>query len=327
MAILLTIASWVHLCSESCVEGHKYVMYGMKFEPFGLAIFSTALVLQLYTARYPRLSVLVAWIIAGSLGGEVWFIYAQHSIIGAWCPICLAIAASIGVAAMAALFLHWSHAKKQLKGEDRKMHTFRGLPSLGMLVLGFVIAFLGFAKENPLLAEQTSFKDSITFGDKSSPIEVYVFTDWFCPACRIVEPRLVTMAPKVEKKAKLIFVDMQIHKDSLNFTPYNLSFMIHNKTKYFDLRKVLNTLSQKNSSPTETDVQDAIKPLGVSYNELNFSDISLGVKLYKSLAKQFNIESTPTIVIINTSNKKGKKLSGASEITEENVMKAIDSLK
>lgn len=326
-ALVLTVLSWLELCTQTCVEGHKYALYGLKFEPVGMIIFSSALVIHLLSRESPRLKVLIAWMVAGSLGAEVWFIYAQHSIIGKWCPLCLGIAACIGVAALAMMYQHVENVKNKIKDEDRKMHTLRGLPSIGMMVLGFFIAFMGFAKENPLLAAQASFKDSIAFGNQKSPIEVYVFTDWFCPACRMVEPALEKMAPAVEAKAKLFFVDMQVHDNSLNFTPYNLAFMVNNKSKYFALRKALNELALKNKSPTEKQVQEAISPLGVKLRELSFTDISLGVKLFKSLGKQFNIEATPTVVIINVENKKGKKLSGAAEITEENMMKAIDSLK
>lgn len=307
------------------MEGHKYVLYGVKFEPLGLVIFSVMLLAQLYSQRDGRLKTLVAWMIAGTLGAEIWFIYAQHSIVGAWCPICLGIAGCITIAALALILERRIEIKNKTDNEDKTMYMLRGLPSIGIMVLGFFIAFMGFTKDNPLFAAQVSFKDSIAFGDKKSPIEVYVFTDWFCPACRMIEPVLEKTAPAIEGKAKLFFVDMQIHQDSLNFTPYNLSFMVNNKSNYFPLRKALNELAQKNKSPTEQQVQKAIAP--TKFRELNFSDISTGVKLFKSLSKQFNIEATPTIVIINVQNKKGKKLSGVGEITQENLLKAIDSLK
>src|ERR1700738_2273075 len=74
-------------------------------------------------------------------------------------------------------------------------------------------------------------QDAVYFGKKSSPVEVYVFSDWFCPACRRVESIIEQKAPEIAKNARLFFIDIPIHDESINYLPYNLSFMVKEKAK------------------------------------------------------------------------------------------------
>ena len=45
------------------------------------------------------------------------------------------------------------------------------------------------------------------------------------------------------------------------------------------------------------------------------------------VGEKFKIKGTPTMVIINREAKKGKKLTGNKEITKDNALKAIETLK
>ena len=54
--------------------------------------------------------------------------------------------------------------------------------------------------------------------------------------------------------------------------------------------------------------------------------MALGLKYFKTLGTEFDINSTPTLVLVNEATKKGKKLYGFAEINEENINKAIDKL-
>lgn len=194
-------------------------------------------------------------------------------------------------------------------------------------LLGLIVALLGVTKFDPLVAAENEIKDQIAFGDRNSPIEIYIFTDWQCPACRQIEPLMERLTPKLESKAQVVFVDYAIHPESLNFTPYNLSFMINNKDQYFKLRHALEELAERNSDPTEEEVMEVIKPIGAQYKQLNYSDIALGMKYFKRLGTQFGINGTPVVVVVNNTDKRGKKLKGAKEITETNIMQAISSLR
>lgn len=201
-----------------------------------------------------------------------------------------------------------------------------GTFSFATIVLGFIMAFVGITKFDPLEAAQESLKNSINFGDTSSPIEVYVFTDWFCTACHEAEPEFEKFAENINGKAKLFFIDANIHDESMNFTPYNLSFMIYNKPEYFELRNSLFNISERTDSPNDNMIQKEVSTLGVNFKDLNYRDIALATKLFNKLKKQFAVTSTPTVIIINLDTKKGKKISGSDDITETNILKAISDL-
>jgi len=103
----------------------------------------------------------------------------------------------------------------------------QGLITASAIVIGFLLAFFGLTKVDVLQAAENSIKDSVAFGNAKSDIDVYFFSDWQCPACRQVEPKLKELIPLITKRARLTFVDFTIHPSSLNFSPYNLSFMVH----------------------------------------------------------------------------------------------------
>ncbi len=329
-ALILTYVSSLHLCSEACAEGQNYRLFGLPFELWGYAILAGLLGVHLMTLRYPLLSWAVLAMLCGAAGSELWFIYVQKYLIGQWCPICLSIAACVFLALFFQIIGHaygWRQITKTNNEGEKMKFAYGSLASIATVFIGFLIAFVGLSKIDKLEAAQEGLKEKITFGNASSPIEVYLFTDWQCPSCRKIEPVIEKIAPKIMTKAKLVFVDLPIHQETMNYTPYNLAFMVNNKDKYLKLRDILTTLSQQTGAPTEEQVEKAIAPLGVKYQQLNYADVAVGFKYYKDLAKQFGVTATPTLVIVNLDTKKGKKLKGGAEITETNILNAIDAIK
>lgn len=325
---VLSIISWLHICSQLCSEAHNYRLYGFTFEAVGFTFFPLISVAHLFSKKFTILSVIVGWALCSALGSEIMFIYVQKYKIGSWCPICLSIAASLTIAGMLYCYNYYTSFKNSLEKEDKgeiMNGIYKGLSGICFFVIGFLVAFGGIAKYNKLQAIENHIKDNIAFGNLNSPIEVYVFTDWACGGCRAMEPHLEAMAPKIMKKAKLTFVDQEVHPSTLNFIPYNLSFMINNKQKYFELRRALTRLSLETKEPTDAQVEALAAKLGTQYRQLNYADVQMGIKYFEHLVAQLNVEGTPTIVIISKDNKKGKKLEGAEEINEANVLKAIES--
>ena len=263
--------------------------------------------------------------ILGALGAEIHFILIQKFKIGAWCPVCLSIAASVGLAALCYAIKYILELTQNARG-SLMTQLWKGFAGLSVFVLGFLISLLGTAKFDPLAAAEVTLKESLMFGNKESPIEVYIFTDWDCPACRALEPTLEHLAPKIMEKARLTFVDQAIHTATLNYSPYNVSFIIRNKADYFKLRDALTHLSLKTGSPTEAQVEQIAEDLKTKYEPLNFSDISLSQKYFKELGRQFGVRQTPTAILVNLKTRKGKKLIGVDQITESNVERAISSL-
>lgn len=327
--IFLTVISWMKLCSHSCAEGHQYRLYGFTFETVGLTAFPVMFVSHLLSRWYAPLLVATAWMLAASIGAELVFLYVQKFRIGSWCPVCLSIAACLLCAATAYFYEYCHQFKQSIHREDRGqiMHNLvKGLSALIIFALGFFVSAGGIGKFNALHAEESAIKERLFFGNTNSPVEVYIFTDWACPACRSLETTFEEMAPKIMQVAKLTFVDDPVHPATLNYAPYNLSFMINNKSNYLALRSALSALSEDTKSPTEAQIQQLAGKLGVTYMPLNYADVTLGSKYFDHLVDKLEVEGTPTIVVVSKLHKKGKKLAGTQEISEENVMKAIQSL-
>lgn len=327
---VLSIISWLEVCSDECAATHFYRLYGLKFENIGLVFFPLLMILHFASLFMPPLSIIVGLMLAGAVGSEFIFIYAQKVLIGHWCPVCLSIAASIGLASFA-YFLGYIFNLKSFVNESRRSEIMfnlrQGLSTSVFVLFGFLFAFFGLSKVDELKAAENSIKESVAFGNARSDIDVYFFSDWQCPACRQVEPKLKQLMSTITKNARLTFVDFTIHPSSLNYTPYNLSFMIHSKGKYLNLRDGLTELSKETETPTDEQIEKLALKENVRYKQLNYSDVALGIKYFKALGTEFDIDSTPTLVLVNEKTKKGKKLFGVAEITEENITKAIDKLR
>lgn len=329
LGFVLSIISWLNLCTEICGAVHNYRLYGLKFETVGFVFFPLLLFFHFFSLSSTKFSLIAGSLLAGAFGAEMLFVLAQKYIIGHWCPVCLGIAACIALAAVA--YMADSIIVLKLKKADRRSEIMRivskGVLTSIIVLCGFLIAYMGIGKTNVLEGAEKTIKDSVVFGNAKSTVEAYLFTDWACPACRELEPKLKEVVPVIEQNARLTFVDFVIHPETLNYMPYNLSFMINNKTHYLDIRDALTSLSIKTGTPKDEEVEAAAKSLGLNYKQLNYADVQLGTKYFKHLGDEFDIDTTPTLVLVNMTTKKGKKLYGAAEITPTNVKSAIEILK
>lgn len=329
-ALTLSLISYFDLCSDACKAGHEWHLFGMPFAPFGIVFFSALAALHIATLKYPAMRQIVGMCLGAALGAEVVFILVQKYKIGHWCPVCLGISLSVAMGTLTYAVSYFLELKRSLtigyKGDFMKS-LWKGVSFLSVFLAGFLLAFVGIAKADALQDEKTHLKDSIVFGNTSSPIQIFLFTDWACPACRALESKLGALMPVMMEQARLSFIDLPVHPATPNFTPYNLAFMVNNKGKYLELRDALTQLSIDTSTPTLAQVEELASKHGVTYRPLSYSELETGIKYYDELARQFSVDGTPILVIINASIKKGKKLSGLEEITANNIHKAISTLK
>lgn len=330
IGFLLTVVSWLELCSKECAANHEWLIFGFPFEAFGFIYFGALGISYLFSKTRRIFSFITLLLLAAGIGAEAWFIIIQKYQIGHWCPVCLSIASILLIAAFGMVLEFINETQnfiKEHKREEVMKNIWKGISSISMMCIGFMTAFVGVTKYDQLAAAESSVKSSLAFGNKSSPIEIYVFTDWACPACRALEPQIEALAPKLMAEGQVVFVDFAVHPETLNFTPYNLAFMIKNKPAYLQLRNMLSQISETNQTPTEEQIAAAAQKIGEKYDELHYADVALATKYFNELAQQFQVNGTPTVVVINTDTKKGRKLVGANEITESNLLRAISSLK
>lgn len=310
----LSIASYFKICSISCSEVSNYTIFGLDFGLFGIVYFTLLTTAMLFKAKVNQLFWIILLMLFSAAGAEARFIWVQKYEIGQWCPVCLLIATAVFVGCIA---ITWSEfINYKLKGVSMKSRISFIVIVTAFFVLGLGAALIGVKKEADA-AELDLF-----LGKTSSSTTVYFISDWFCPACIKMEPVIDEIYPGVAKLARVSFVDFPIHKETINYTPYNLQFLAFEKRKYISLRKALAGLALKNKKPTDAAVQAAIAPLGVKLRTLSNSDVLYGMQANLMVYRGFDVNSTPSVVITNSKTKKNKTLVGA-QISELAVKSAI----
>lgn len=312
--ISLSIASHFKICSISCSEVSNYTIFGLEFGLFGIAYFTLLTVAIALKMKFRQALWVVFLMLFSAAGAEARFIWLQKYEIGQWCPVCLAIASAVFIGCIATVWAEFIKCK--IKGDAMKSKISFIILVTAFFTLGLGAALLGVKKEADA-AELDLF-----LGKTSSSTTVYFISDWFCPACIKMEPVIDDMYPGVAKLARVSFVDFPIHKETINYTPYNLQFLAFEKRKYISLRKALAGLALKNKKPTDAAVQAAVAPLGVKLRTLSNSDVLYGMQANLMVYRGFDVNSTPSVVITNSKTKKNKTLVG-SQISEQAVKSAI----
>lgn len=328
IGFIFSIFSWLEICVEHCSANNNYRLFGFSFGMMGMLFFITIILFQVLSKYYSALSKWVGWMLASALGAEMVFIATQHYQIGHWCPVCLTIALCVLIAALAYSandILAFLTIQQRQRGEI--MHMIKkGLSSVSFLLLGVLLAWVGISQVNVVEAAIDDIKSRIAFGDRESPVEVYFITDWFCPSCQSIEGDIEKLLPQIQSKVGFYFIDYPIHRHSLNFTPYNLAFLMGDKSQYFKARQLLVDLTDQTETPTDSDVEKAAKKAQIPFKELSFLDIKTGLDYFDKVSKNYDISATPTIVITNTKTNKSTKFEGTDEISDEKIVEAIEKL-
>ncbi|MEW6720777.1 MAG: vitamin K epoxide reductase family protein [Thermodesulfobacteriota bacterium] len=326
--LTLSALDWAGVCTEACAETSLYRLFGFSLPPLGVAYFALCGTACLLRRRHAAYFGTLALLFSGGLGAEAVFTYIQRAVIGKWCPMCVGVA--LCVAAGSALIAQEYFAERERMYPERERKTvMKRFAVHGALVLLAFLAGLGVTAaglSRPDAHAAGLAPEMLSFGPADSTREVYIVSDWFCPACRVAEPEILKGAKAAMKQAKVVFVDYPIHRETINFIPYNLSFMFKEKEKYLQIREALAALALKTKEPTPEDVQAAVSPLGVKYVPLNFTDVMAGTQYHYSLVQKYKIPGTPAVIVTDTRTGKVKRLNGVKEITQENILRSIEDV-
>lgn len=328
--LVISILSWLEICVQHCAANQNYHLFGLPFSITGMTFFSFLFLSQLLSLRYSFFTKIVGIGLALAVGSEVMFMLIQKYQIGRWCPVCLSIAVSVFIAAIVYASSYIKSFYLTIKKGNRsdimnKIGTF--LKSFSLVILGFLFAFIGVTKINPAEAAQEEIKNRIVFGVPNSNIEIYIISDWFCGACRRMEPLIEKLLPEIKTETSFYFIDFPVHRKSLNFSPYNLAFLMNDKQHYFHARQMLFELAETTDNPTEEEVTKAAQAEKITFKPLSFMDIKTGLDYFDSVIRKFDVGATPTIIVTNTKNKKVVKLEGSNEISEDKIFKALKTVK
>lgn len=312
--LVLSVMSGLKICSDMCSETATYSLLGLDFGLVGAGFFSLMLLLWTLRRSWRFCENLLLYGVCAAAGAEARLIWIQKYEIGAWCPVCLGIAATIAVAMLA---LSYERMTGAVRGVEVKTRIINAVVMTLALLIGFGSALFGVQKE------AAAAELDIYFGKRKSDTTVYFVGDWFCPVCRKIEPDIGKIFSELKPTVRLAFVDMPIHPESANFTPYHLQFILYEKEKYLSLRHALDELSRSTKTPTPEQVQAAVTPFGVTLRPQNFMEILNGVRQFETIYKGFKVSGTPSVVVDNTRTKKRKLLVGSNEINRTAIKAAI----
>jgi protein-disulfide isomerase len=147
------------------------------------------------------------------------------------------------------------------------------------------------------------------------PVEVRLYTDYFCPPCRALEPEVEPILKNLlnKKAIRLTLVDVPHNQNS----PIYASYFLYSLAKNPDVehaahvRNILFDEAAKKDSGNRDHLESLFKSKGIAYE---IRDNRPVFSRYNALIKEDKINATPTCVIIRTGKK--EKFTGGPDIVK-----------
>lgn len=179
-----------------------------------------------------------------------------------------------------------------------------------MILGGLIVTGIGSAEEwNPPFP---------SYG--SGPVEVRLYTDYFCPPCRAMEPAVEPILKELLKKnaIRLILVDVPYNQLTPLFARNFLYALKWNNElgHAFRVRNVLLEASTRKDVTTQERIEALFREKGIPSSAF---DAKPAFDRCNALLKEDNINATPTCVVIKSGQKKA--FIGGPEII--NALKAL----
>lgn len=261
-------------------------IFGVDLKYMGILFMGTILLLALL--QKPLLLLLL---FAFGAGGEIVLIGVQVES-GVYCPFCLIFAAIVFLG----LALHFDRARK----------GFTALAAAAGLLF-FLLFFSGsttpaYAAEPPLPA----------FG--TGPVEVRIYTDYFCGPCRGEEAEVMALvAELVQKKLiRVLFIDTPIHRETILFLRYFLAAL--NADNSGGLRGAIALRAALFDAAAAKIVEKEALESFLKKRKIRFQfyDMAPVFKIFENYLREDKINATPSVVILGPQGK--QTLTGAEEI-------------
>ncbi|OPY12315.1 MAG: hypothetical protein A4E66_01168 [Syntrophus sp. PtaB.Bin001] len=155
----------------------------------------------------------------------------------------------------------------------------------------------------------------------SGKIQVRLYTDYFCPPCRRMEPAVEPVLRELIKRGviRLILVDTPYSRHSPLYARYFL-YALKDRNDLEQALKVRNVLFEtagNEDAATKERLEEILKSKGISYRPFGVKPV---FDRFNILIKDDHIDATPTCVII----KNGRKEAFTGR---ENIVNALKRLR
>lgn len=133
----------------------------------------------------------------------------------------------------------------------------------------------------------------------SGPVEVRLYTDYFCPPCRALEPELEPLLEDLVKgnAVRLVFVDVPLNPLTPLFAR-NFLYAVkadRDLARSLKARRILQEAAAKKDIKTQGQLEALFREKGVAFKVFDTKNVFVR---YNSLLKEDKINATPTLVII-----------------------------
>ena len=154
------------------------------------------------------------------------------------------------------------------------------------------------------------------------PHEVLIFSDYFCPPCRALEPKLEPVLDALYKQGnvRIRFVDTPMHRETPLFAKFYLyaAKAAPDYRSAMRARQVLFALAGKeNVFWMDERVEEAFRKEKVAFTPFDFRTVQPELN---GMIRKHRVDSTPTCVILSP-GKKALKYTGA-----DGILKGLGSL-
>jgi thiol:disulfide interchange protein DsbA len=246
-----------------------------------------------------RRPLLCLFLLAFGVGGEIFLIgYQVRS--GVYCPYCLAFAATLFLA----FIINFQRSRRWLTAL-----------AAGAGLIFFLLFFSGSASLVYAAGPPTT-----TFG--KGPVEVRIYTDYFCGPCRAEEAEVMTLITELVEKnlIRVTFIDTPIHKETVLYAGHFLSAL--NAKERPDLRQAVALraalFEAAGEKITEKEALERfLKKKGIPLRPFDTAPV---FKIYGNYLKEDRINATPTCVIAGPQGKQ-------TLVGRDDTVKALHSLR
>jgi hypothetical protein len=275
------------ICTDTC-SGVSGTLAGIDLNLVGLLYLPAIGVCLLRNWKLPT-----GLMLASGVGGEVYLVgYQVYT--GEYCPYCLTFGAV--VVALCVVNFQRSQLRSQLIA----------------LPLGFLILLFSFAAA-PLPSFGAGSSSLPVFG--SGPVEIRLYTDYFCEPCSRLEPELEDkLVALVENgRARVVFIDVPLHPPTPIYAGYFLAMLKPEEGIREALRErglLFAAAGQDLQSPES--LEAFLRQAGC---EVAGADKDGNFSFFNQLLAEDAIRSTPTLVV----REKGRSEShqGYSKVLKE----------
>ena len=136
-----------------------------------------------------------------------------------------------------------------------------------------------------------------TFG--TGTLEVRLYTDYFCPPCRALEPEVESVLKSLLKKKaiRLTLVDVPYNQNSPLYARYFLYSLAKSRDveHAIHVRNILFASAAKKDATGKEQIEALLKSKGIAYEALDTKTV---FSRYNALIREDRIDATPTCVIL-----------------------------